>query len=58
MRHTHVTMMLTNGENIKVVADRLGHSRASTTLNFYAHSIPAMAANAAISFKNFLKNDF
>ncbi|MFK9095458.1 tyrosine-type recombinase/integrase [Bacillus salipaludis] len=57
IRHTHATLMLTNGENIKVVADRLGHSRASTTLNFYAHSIPAMDANAAISFENFLNND-
>lgn len=49
IRHTHATLMLTNGENIKVVADRLGHSRASTTLIFYAHSIPALDANAAIS---------
>ncbi len=57
IRHTNATLMLTNGESIKVVADRLGHSRASTTLNFYAHSIPAMDAKAAISFENFLNND-
>jgi integrase len=55
IRHTHATLMLSNGENIKVVADRLGHSRASTTLNFYAHSIPALDAKAADNFENYLK---
>lgn len=35
-RHTHATMLLENGLNIKAVQDRLGHSSVKTTLDVYS----------------------
>lgn len=40
LRHTHATMMLAAGVPILEVAKRLGHSRASHTLNLYGHAVP------------------
>lgn len=40
LRHFMATQMLTAGISIAVVSQRLSHSRASTTLNVYAHAIP------------------
>ena len=37
-RHTHATMLIENGLNIKAVQDRLGHSNIKTTLNIYAEA--------------------
>lgn len=37
MRHTCPTLMLQNGENPKLVAERLGHSDVGITLKTYSH---------------------
>jgi integrase len=37
LRHTHATMMIQSGVNIKDVLYRLGHSKVSTTLDVYSH---------------------
>ncbi len=37
LRHTHASSLLAAGVPVNVVAERLGHSRPSTTLNVYAH---------------------
>ncbi|WP_438446822.1 tyrosine-type recombinase/integrase [Gorillibacterium sp. sgz5001074] len=47
MRHTHATMLLQMGVNVKVVAERLGHSNVTTTLNTYAHVLPSMQKEVA-----------
>ena len=41
LRHFMATQMLDAGVPIPVVAARLCHARASTTLNVYAHAVPA-----------------
>ena len=40
LRHFMATQMLDAGVPIAVVAGRLAHARASTTLNVYAHVVP------------------
>lgn len=46
-RHTHLTHLLSAGVNVKAVADRSGHSNATTLLGVYAHVLPAVAKDAA-----------
>lgn len=45
LRHTHATMLLASGVPVMEVAKRLGHSRASHTLNLYGHAIPGYDKN-------------
>ena len=46
MRHTHATLLLAEGENIKVVQERLGHTTVRMTLDTYAHVQPGMQKQA------------
>ena len=41
------TAMLARGVPVVTVSERLGHARASTTLNVYAHSVPGADRDAA-----------
>ncbi|WP_289146522.1 site-specific integrase [uncultured Megamonas sp.] len=47
LRHTHATQLLANNIPILEVAKRLGHSKASHTLNLYGHAIPNMDKEVA-----------
>jgi integrase len=42
MRHSHATMLLSKGINVKVVSERLGHSKVGVTLDTYSHVLPSM----------------
>ena len=48
LRHTHATLALQAGVHPKVVSERLGHATISSTLDTYAHAIPAMQESAAV----------
>ena len=37
LRHTHATMLLEGGANLKDIQKRLGHSKLSTTMDTYSH---------------------
>lgn len=50
LRHTHATYLLSHGEAIKVVQERLGHSKIDVTLGIYGHVLPGRDARAAESF--------
>lgn len=45
LRHTHATILLLKGENIKIIADRLGHTSTKITLDTYAHVLDEMRIN-------------
>lgn len=46
LRHTAATCLLADGENVKVVSERLGHASIEITLDTYAHVLPTMQAAA------------
>ena len=46
LRHTHATLLLAGDTTIRAVADRLGHSKTSVTLNTYAHVLREMQDRA------------
>lgn len=47
LRHTHATLLLRSGTDIKTIAQNMGHSNPLFTLNKYAHSTKTMQENAA-----------
>lgn len=47
LRHTHATLLLIAGVHPKVVAERLGHSNITITLNTYSHVLPNMQQAAS-----------
>ena len=50
LRHAHATMLLEAGVTARTVADRLGHSRATTTMDMYGHSLAGADTAAAATF--------
>lgn len=46
LRHTHATLLLSKGINVKVVSERLGHSNIKVTLDTYSHVLPTMQQEA------------
>lgn len=47
LRHTHASLLLAAGVDVKTVSERLGHSSPTTTLRIYAHVMPGRDADAA-----------
>ena len=56
MRHTHATLLLKNGVNLKVVSERLGHSSVNVTINTYAHVIDTMEQTASNTWGSILQS--
>jgi integrase len=50
LRHTHATLLLKAGVNVKVVSERLGHANVAFTMHVYQHVLPGMQAEAADTF--------
>ena len=48
LRHSHASFLLAQGENPRLIAERLGHSTVSFTLQTYSH-LPPGAQKAAAS---------
>lgn len=50
-RHTHATLLIEQGANIKSVSRRLGHSDVATTLEIYAHVTERMENETVEAFE-------
>lgn len=54
LRHTCATLLLSAGVNPKIVAERLGHSSITLTLDTYSHVLPTMQIDATEKLENML----
>jgi len=54
LRHTAATLLLRQGIHPKIVAEMLGHSTVSMTLDIYSHVIPDMQKGATIALDQLL----
>lgn len=50
LRHTSVTILINRGIHAKIISDRLGHSKISTTMDVYGHVIRSADVGAAAVF--------
>lgn len=55
LRHTHATMLVESGANIKGVQQRLGHNHVTTTLQIYSHITDSLVQDTIDSFEKALK---
>lgn len=55
LRHSHVTLMLAAGVNLKIVAERVGHSNINMTADVYAAVLPDMQQQATESLDRLLR---
>lgn len=55
LRHTHATILLMEGVNVKIVSERLGHSSVAITLDTYSHVLPYMQDEAMGKFSQALR---
>lgn len=54
LRHTMATLLLSAGENPKIVSERLGHASVTLTLDTYSHVLPNMQENATNKMEKML----
>lgn len=56
LRHTSVSYLIANGEDVATIAQRHGHSNANTTLSIYAHSFKKRDEAAADKMSGMYKH--
>ena len=56
LRHTGASLLIALGADVKEVSNRLGHSRASTTLDIYTHLFETAAQHTADIMSEAIKN--
>lgn len=57
LRHSAASLMIASGVDVLTVARRLGHSKASVTLDIYSHADEAKDVDAAEVFASLLMSD-
>lgn len=55
LRHTHATMCLDAGVDIKTLSERMGHADEATTLKLYAHVLKGRDQAAAEAFERSMR---
>ncbi|MBI3651094.1 MAG: site-specific integrase [Acidobacteria bacterium] len=55
LRHSCATLLLADGENLKVVSERLGHADGALVLRTYSHCTPSMQKSATDRLERILK---
>ncbi|MDC3412565.1 tyrosine-type recombinase/integrase [Terrihalobacillus insolitus] len=55
LRHTSATLLINKGVHAKVIQERLGHSKISTTMDVYGHVLQEAEQSAATHFESLFK---
>lgn len=55
LRHTHASILISEGVDVVRISDRLGHSNPKITLEYYAHLLPNANDEVAEIFHNALQ---
>ena len=50
LRHTHASLLLSQGIHPKIVSERLGHSSIAITMDLYSHVLPTVQGEAVSQF--------
>ncbi|WP_078392094.1 tyrosine-type recombinase/integrase [Shouchella patagoniensis] len=53
LRHTSATLLIAQGIHAKIISERLGHKKISTTMDIYGHALRSADRAAADSFDKF-----
>jgi integrase len=54
LRHSCATLLLSRGENVKVIQERLGHADVKLTLSTYSHVLEGMQQQASNNLSDLL----
>lgn len=57
LRHTCATLLLSAGEHVKIVSERLGHKSIVVTMDTYSHVLPDMQKTAVKKLDGILFNE-
>jgi len=57
LRHTCATLLLSAGEHVKIVSERLGHKSIVVTMDVYSHVLPDMQKTAVKKLDDILFNN-
>mgnify|MGYP000138560863 CR=1 FL=1 len=57
LRHTHATLLIKRGEDIKMVSQRLGHNDVAFTIRVYHHVMPNVEREAMLRFDEVLQGN-
>ncbi len=57
LRHTHASVLLSRGVNIKMISTRLGHASVKITLDTYSHILPTMEDQLVNQLEEINKTD-
>ena len=56
LRHTHASMLLSNGVPLPAVSSRLAHADTNITARIYSHALPQDDARAADAWDNIVQS--
>lgn len=57
LRHLHVSLLVSMGFDPRAIADRVGHTNPSFTLDVYSHMFTTQRAQAAVGMADLLGTD-
>lgn len=57
IRHTHASILISEGVDIVKISRRLGHTNPKITLEFYVHLMPNLDNDIADIFRKVIQNN-